>query len=316
MEIRTRPTSGHGLVAAALALLSLSACNKEQSDGFSYEVRTRVGKTLLEQCPEVARIYEDTTFVITPGVEETDLKMQMSDGFMQTVYVISARTDLPGISMRVTMPAMVGSNWKRQTLTGMAETFSLPRERIVAMTNGDYWDTDAPIKPRGPVRMDGTVWLDHFNYIDTKPQQALGFVGIDNTGKMVIGDTLRYHQVKNTLKECTGCGVILVANGIARKVEWTARDPRTAIGCCPDGTVWMLTCDGRKRFGADGLSYEHMSGIFKALGCTEAGTLDGGGSAQMLIRHPVANVWQIRNRPADGTERAVINAWAVTVDEP
>jgi len=36
----------------------------------------------------------------------------------------------------------------------------------------------------------------------------------------------------------------------------------------------------------------------------------------MLIRHPIAGVWQIRNSPADGTERPVVNGWAVIVDEP
>jgi hypothetical protein len=36
----------------------------------------------------------------------------------------------------------------------------------------------------------------------------------------------------------------------------------------------------------------------------------------MLIRHPIADVFQIRNRPSDGQERAVVNTWMVTVAEP
>ena len=64
------------------------------------------------------------------------------------------------------------------------------------------------------------------------------------------------------------------------------------------------------------MTYKEMGYIFQTLGCTEAANLDGGGSAQMLIRHPVADVYQIRNRPADGTERPVINGWTAIVEEP
>ena len=64
------------------------------------------------------------------------------------------------------------------------------------------------------------------------------------------------------------------------------------------------------------MTYKEMGYIFQTLGCVGAANLDGGGSAQMLIRHPVAKVWQIRNSPADGAERPVINGWTVVVDEP
>jgi exopolysaccharide biosynthesis protein len=54
----------------------------------------------------------------------------------------------------------------------------------------------------------------------------------------------------------------------------------------------------------------------KSLGCSWATNLDGGGSSQLVIRHPVANVFQLRNRASDGAERAIVNSWMVLVNEP
>ena len=80
--------------------------------------------------------------------------------------------------------------------------------------------------------------------------------------------------------------------------------------------MYLLTADGRQDFWSYGLTYAELSSIFISLGCDAAANLDGGGSAQMLIRHPVARTWMIRNSPSDGAQRPVYNAWMVTVDEP
>ena len=111
-------------------------------------------------------------------------------------------------------------------------------------------------------------------------------------------------------------GMLMLSKGIWPGTTWLQRDPRTAIGHTDDGIVYLLTCDGRKTFGAAGMTYKEMGHIFQTLGCVGAANLDGGGSAQMLIRHPIADVYQIRNSPADGAERPVVNGWAVLVDEP
>lgn len=53
-----------------------------------------------------------------------------------------------------------------------------------------------------------------------------------------------------------------------------------------------------------------------ALGCSWAVNFDGGGSTELIVRHPSADVFQIRNRPTDGAERPVVNTWTVCVNEP
>ena len=59
------------------------------------------------------------------------------------------------------------------------------------------------------------------------------------------------------------------------------------------------------------MTYDDMGSIFFALGCSYAVNFDGGGSAQLLVRNPGSGKLEIRNKPSDGAERPVVNAWAI-----
>ncbi|MNY23468.1 hypothetical protein D3C86_1571370 [compost metagenome] len=54
-----------------------------------------------------------------------------------------------------------------------------------------------------------------------------------------------------------------------------------------------------------------MSKIMYAFGVRDAVNLDGGGSSTFMIKHPRADVWQVRNQPSDGTPRAIANSWLI-----
>lgn len=306
-------------LALAAILVAICSCSKEPED-IPYEPQTPVGKVLLDNCPEVARVFSDTTFLVAVGVEETDLHIQTMEGYVQQLYLIRVDTNVPGVRMSVALPnniIPVGGGWNLQTLTDMASKMNVPRSRVAAMVNGDYWQNEnLPVNPRGPVHKSGSIVSSEWDYDPNMPQQALSFVGVLDDGTMIIAPRAEYDTVKDRLRECTGAGFIMLSNGEFPGTEWNARDPRTAIGYSDDGIVWLLTCDGRRTFGADGMTYKEIGYIFQSLGCVGAAALDGGGSAQMLIRNPVASVWQIRNSPSDGKERPVINGWAVVVDEP
>lgn len=306
-------------ITVALALLTgFSSCEKEQSD-VHYIPTTPIGKLLLDGCPEVARVFRDTTFLVAVGVEETDLHIQTNDGYVNQVYIIRVDTNVPGVRMAVSMPNNsnnISGGWNRQTLTDMATRMDAPGARVAAMINGDFWQMSAPINPRGPVHRGGVVLSDKWDYDEALSQQALSFIGVLDDGSMIIAERSRYDEYKARLRECTGAGVLMLSNGIWQGTPYTARDPRSAIGCTDGGIVYLLVCDGRKTFGAAGMTYKEMGLIFQTLGCSGAANLDGGGSAQMLIRHPIADVYQIRNTPSDGKERPVINGWTAIVKEP
>ncbi|WP_052947570.1 phosphodiester glycosidase family protein [Aneurinibacillus tyrosinisolvens] len=69
------------------------------------------------------------------------------------------------------------------------------------------------------------------------------------------------------------------------------RNPRTLAGVKADGTILLVTVDGRHPGYSVGASFEESAGIMKSLGATDAVNLDGGGSTTMtvgskLITHP------------------------------
>ena len=72
--------------------------------------------------------------------------------------------------------------------------------------------------------------------------------------------------------------------------------------------------DGRQADWSNGLTYQELGSIMKAAGCRSAVNLDGGGSAQLLILNPETHNYEIRNRPADGKERAVAETWIISSD--
>ncbi len=61
------------------------------------------------------------------------------------------------------------------------------------------------------------------------------------------------------------------------------RHPRTSMGYTSDGYLIILAVEGRNAGRAEGASLVHMAEMLRALGCTEALNLDGGGSSCMLV---------------------------------
>ncbi|MCR4812827.1 MAG: phosphodiester glycosidase family protein [Bacteroidales bacterium] len=64
----------------------------------------------------------------------------------------------------------------------------------------------------------------------------------------------------------------------------TNRHNRTALGITADGTVILLTADGRFKNIAEGLSLTELESVMKWLGCVNAINLDGGGSTTMFVK--------------------------------
>ncbi|CAN5654143.1 hypothetical protein BH23GEM3_BH23GEM3_18950 [soil metagenome] len=84
------------------------------------------------------------------------------------------------------------------------------------------------------------------------------------------------------------------------------RHPRTAVGWRGDGTLLLVTVDGRQPQHSVGMSLAELAELFRRLGAVEALNLDGGGSTTMVVRGLVVN------RPSDRDgERTNANAIVV-----
>ncbi len=124
--------------------------------------------------------------------------------------------------------------------------------------------------------------------------------------QVVVGWSFGWFEIKDAL----GGNPTLIENGqiIERNVtgseRFFRRHPRTGVGLHPDGRVLMVTVDGRQDRSV-GMTLQEFADLFSSLGATWALNLDGGGGTTMVVNGGV------RNRPSDGSERAVSSALLV-----
>ena len=67
------------------------------------------------------------------------------------------------------------------------------------------------------------------------------------------------------------------------------RHPRTLIGTHSDGSVWLITVDGRQPTLSAGMSLYELRSLASRLGLTQALNLDGGGSTTMWVQGQIVN---------------------------
>jgi hypothetical protein len=85
------------------------------------------------------------------------------------------------------------------------------------------------------------------------------------------------------------------------------RHPRTLVGTHPDGSIWLVTVDGRQPKLSAGMSLSELRALAQRLGLRNALNLDGGGSTTMWV------AGKIVNSPSDAAgPRKVSDALVVT----
>lgn len=98
--------------------------------------------------------------------------------------------------------------------------------------------------------------------------------------------------------DIVGGAGLLVHKG-ARVVGWaeerlrdgfaTERHPRTMIGASANGTIWLVTVDGRNAQVSVGMTFADLQALAEGLGLAYALNLDGGGSTTMVVKGRVVN---------------------------
>lgn len=123
--------------------------------------------------------------------------------------------------------------------------------------------------------------------------------------------TLRFEPAPGPVREMVGGHPVLLRRGAevpdaesGAAAEFSAtRHPRSAVGWRADGTLLLVSVDGRQPGHSAGMSLAEMRALFRELGAVEALNLDGGGSTALVVNGRVVN------RPSDaGGERPVANA--------
>lgn len=112
-----------------------------------------------------------------------------------------------------------------------------------------------------------------------------------------------------------GCGVPLVLEGKGIVYNNKERHPRTMVGVKEDGTLLMVTVDGRQPDDQMyGMTSDEQAALMEYYGAKEAYNLDGGGSTTMLIRE--GNEFRVLNSPSDaGGARRDSNAILIVIPD-
>ena len=117
-----------------------------------------------------------------------------------------------------------------------------------------------------------------------------------------------------------GVGDIMVSNGaVTDSSTWVyakdGRQPRTAMGVKPDGTVLFYAVDGRQSGYSVGLSQMNLADELLRQGCVTVVNLDGGGSTSLSLWTPGTKGPALKNKPSGGSPRACATYLLLVTDE-
>jgi hypothetical protein len=130
--------------------------------------------------------------------------------------------------------------------------------------------------------------------------------------------TLPFHSAPGPVEELVGGFPLLLMDGepvlnrvpTIREAFAARRHPRSAVAIRPDGTILLVTVDGRQPGYSDGMTLAELTDLLLELGAADALNLDGGGSTALVLRGVLVN------RPSDPVERPVANALLVPGPAP
>ena len=125
------------------------------------------------------------------------------------------------------------------------------------------------------------------NYSSSTTHSRLGYWGRNNDALVAAGPIIRRN----------GRSVNANVGGEG----FYSEHPRTMLGKCADGTVYMVVMEGRLD-GAAGFTTANMVSLAEDLGMTDAINLDGGGSSTLWVAGA-----GVINRPSGGAVRNVPN---------
>lgn len=296
-------------ILALAAVLCVAGCEEEDEPAIGKRDVAQVTQALVDNSQLVSTVFWDTTFVVAPGVEETDIHYLSMKGLPMHMFVLKVDLKQEGVVLSAMTPYN-GSSFGMQSVPDMMEWVDVPGKKVVAGFNADFFNMTSGL-PRGVVHLDGDVIKD-------TPMPGRSVVGISTTGAPVIVHSDDYTTAQNDLLDALGAGDILLSDYVQTPIPSQSAlvepEPRTAVGFTENDEVYFIVIDGREFEYSNGMTLAELAEVFMALGVKDATNLDGGGSSTFVTLHSVADVWHVRNRPSDGSPRPVGNGWAILVN--
>lgn len=284
---------------------TVTSCEKDsQAQVPPVKIKSALTQRMLDSTDIIARVFSDTVFQISPGIQETDVHYLNKEGYSMHMFLLEADMNNPALKLEAATP-YDATAYAMQTVPDMAKYLQAAGNRIVAGINADFFNTTTG-EPRGIYVKNGkvikTTWFN---------DRSSTFIGVKKDGRIVIGERQEFAAQQNDFEDALGGGPMLVKDNVIQTQTDLTIEPRTGVGINENGKMYFMVIDGRSFYYSNGITITQLGHLLKACGATKAINVDGGGSSTFMIKHPLAEVWQVRNRPSDGTNRAVGNAWMI-----
>lgn len=284
----------------------LFSCAKEESGYIDYDLsaKSKVGLNLIQKTDLFATIFSDSAYKIAEGMEAVDIHYFSKKGLSMHIHVLEIDLTVAGVSVEVSTPNN-GTKFGLQKMSEQAVFKDSETRKVRAGINGSFFDTKTGA-PRGLFCKEGNV-------ISICTDDYPNFFAITKEGKPIIATSTDYENLKTSIYEAVGGGVLLVKEGAVVFSNDDSVNPRTCIGISEDGSkIYALLADGRYYTYSNGMTYQELSECMLAIGAYYALNLDGGGSTTYVVRSENTsseNRFQVRNRPSEngGMERNVAN---------
>jgi Exopolysaccharide biosynthesis protein related to N-acetylglucosamine-1-phosphodiester alpha-N-acetylglucosaminidase len=294
------------LIPALLSLFILaSSCEKDsQAQVPPVNIKSPLTQLIKDSTDLVAQVFSDTIFQVSEGIRETDVHYLSKTGYAMHMFILEVDLNNPKLKVEAATPYNV-DGYAMQTVPDMARYLEPAEGRVLAGVNADFFNTSTG-EPRGILIRNGkilkTTWAN---------ARSATFMGVRKNGQVFIGDREDFAAMKDDFEDALGGGPMLVKDNVILTQTDLSIEPRTGIGMSNKGKLYFIVVDGRSFYYSNGITITDLGRMLKACGANIAINVDGGGSSTFMIKHPLAEVWQVRNRPSDGTNRAVGNAWMI-----
>lgn len=115
-------------------------------------------------------------------------------------------------------------------------------------------------------------------------------IGFNQDNVLVLGQFTKEEILEKNIRDAIAFKPFLIVNGKKASTYGAAggKDPRAAIGQTADGTVLLLTIDGRQA-GMVGANMRTVTDIMWEYGAVTAANIDGGSSTTMVLNGEVIN---------------------------
>ncbi len=261
-----------------------------------------------------SRIAEKIDYNIVPGVSESYIVTQNDDGTNHVrTYVLEIDMGNPEIGIITSYKNYMNNlsdtpEWGMQAVRDQAvavEKYYREIEgnedfEVVAGVNGDFFNMGNGA-PTGTLVMNSK----YYNVNEDWP-----YFAILEDGTAIIRE--RKDPVVDNIAQAIGGPEVILKDGqltsAAVNSGYGVSHPRTAVGIKADGDIVFVVSDGRQAPASCGQTFTMLAEEMLALGCVDALSLDGGGSATFVSQREGEDVLTLRSSPSDGIERTVSTA--------